>query len=61
MDMESKNERFLRQGMVDICRKMTPAQRVRAFIEHSRIVKKLHEAGERRRKSTPPNHPGHAK
>ena len=51
MDMDSKNARFLRQGMVEQCRKMTPAQRVKAFIDHSRIVKKIHEAGERRRKS----------
>jgi hypothetical protein len=35
--------------MVELCRKMTPAQRVRAFIEHSRVVKQIHAAGERRR------------
>jgi hypothetical protein len=49
MGMESENARFLRQGMVELCRKMTPAQRVRAFIEHSRIIKQIHAAGERRR------------
>jgi hypothetical protein len=57
--MESENARFLRQGMVDLCRKMTPAQRVRAFIEHSRIVKQIHAAGERRRRERIMKKPGH--
>ena len=59
MGMESENARFLRQGMVDLCRKMTPAQRVRAFIEHSRIVKQIHAAGARRRKEPIEEKPGH--
>jgi len=57
--MESKNARFLRQGMVESCRKMTPAQRVRAFIDHSRMMKKIFEAGERRRKSIAQSKPDH--
>jgi predicted nucleotidyltransferase len=49
MGMESKNARFLRQGIVELCRKMTPARRVKAFLEHSRAVKHIHLAGARRR------------
>ncbi|MEO6096402.1 MAG: hypothetical protein ABIW76_12145 [Fibrobacteria bacterium] len=49
--MESKNAQFLRQGLIETYRKMTPVQRVRAFIRHSRMVKQIHAAGERRRKS----------
>ena len=59
MAMESKNARFLRQGMVELCRKMTPAQRVRTFIDHSRMVKKIYEAGKRRRESVERNKPDH--
>jgi hypothetical protein len=51
MDMESKNARFLRQGMIDRCRKMTPAERVKAFIEHSKQIRSLAAAGEARRKT----------
>jgi hypothetical protein len=51
MDMESKNAQFLRQGMIDRCRKMTPAERVKAFIDHSKRMKSLATAGEARRKS----------
>jgi hypothetical protein len=49
--MESENARFLRQGLIDRYRKMTPAERVRAFIDHSRLMKQLRDAGEARRKA----------
>lgn len=47
--MESKNAAFLRQGLVDRYRKMTPGERVKAFIEHSRLMQQLRKAGEIRR------------
>lgn len=50
MGMDSANGRFLRQGMVDQCRNMTPAQRVSAFFKHSRIVRQIFTAGKLRRK-----------
>jgi hypothetical protein len=50
--MESKNARFLKQGMIDRCKAMTPAQRVKSFIEHSRQMKLLRQAGEARRKKS---------
>jgi hypothetical protein len=59
MGMESENAKFLRQGLVEKCRKMTPAQRVKAYIEHSRIVKQIHAAGERRRNAILEMKPGH--
>ena len=51
MEMESENARFLRQGMIERCRKVTPAERVKAFIEHSKQMKSLAAAGEAGRKS----------
>ena len=48
--MESKNARFLKDGLVLQARKMTPTQRVLAFIEHSRQIRAIHDAGIRRRK-----------
>jgi hypothetical protein len=50
--MESENARFLRQGLIDRYRKMTPAERLEAFIEHSKLMKKLRDAGEARRKAS---------
>jgi hypothetical protein len=47
--MESKNAEFLRQGLIERYRKMTPIQRIRAFVEHSRMMQKLRKAGEVRR------------
>ncbi len=52
--MESKNAQFLRQGVIDRCRRMTPAQRVRMFIEHSKLMRKVKDAGERDRRSPKP-------
>jgi len=49
--MKSKNAEFLKQGVIDQSRKMTPDQKLRLFIEHSRLMKKLHKAGEIRRES----------
>jgi hypothetical protein len=49
--MESKNARFLEDGLVQLARKMSPAQRVRAFIEHSRQMRLILAAGERHRAS----------
>jgi hypothetical protein len=49
--MKSENARFLRQGLIEQCRKMTPAQRVLAFIEHSRLMQEVRNAGRNRRNS----------
>lgn len=49
--MESKNAEFLRQGLIETCRKMTPAQRIRVFIEHSERMNRLRDAGVARRKA----------
>lgn len=49
--MNSENARFLRQGLVDRFRKMTPAERVSAFIEHSRLMIEFKKAGEARRRA----------
>ena len=54
MGMLSENARFLRQGLIDQYRKMTPAERVHAFIEHSKLMKAIQEAGAGR-KSLPLN------
>jgi hypothetical protein len=43
--MRSKNADFLKQGLIEQARKMTPAQRVRAFIEHSRQIRAIRKAG----------------
>lgn len=58
--MESKNADFLRQGVIDRCRRMTPAQRVKAFLEHSRLMKAIRKAGELRRKENQARKSGHA-
>jgi hypothetical protein len=49
LDMDSENARFLKQGVVERCRKMTHAQRVRAYIGHSQAIRQIHAAGERQR------------
>lgn len=51
MVMESRNALFLRAGVVEQARKMTPAQRVRAFIKHSRQMRAIRDAGIQQRKA----------
>jgi hypothetical protein len=58
--MDSKNANFLRQGVMDRCRRMTPAQRVKAFLEHSRLMKAVRKAGESRRKNLTARKPDRA-
>jgi len=36
-----------RQAMVDAARHMTPLERLKAFLAHSRLMAKLHAAGAR--------------
>jgi hypothetical protein len=48
--MESENARFLRDAVVDRCRKMTPTERLRAYVEHLRMIKKVYAAGKLQRK-----------
>lgn len=47
--MQSRNARLLKRSLLEETRRMTPAERVRAFIEHSRVLIKIKEAGEARR------------
>jgi hypothetical protein len=47
--MRSEIARFLEEKVLERNRKMTPAQRVKAFIEHSRRLKAIQAAGARRR------------
>lgn len=58
--MDSKIARFLKEGLLEKNRKMTPAQRVKAFIEHSRLMKALRADGERRRDPGASRKPPHA-
>ena len=48
--MQSRNARFLKQSLLEEYRRMIPAERARAYIEHSRVLIKIKEAGEARRK-----------
>lgn len=49
-DMRSRNAEFLKREVLEANRRMTRSERVRAFIEHSRILIEIHKAGEARRK-----------
>lgn len=51
--MESKNAKFLREGVIDQARRMTPAQRVRKFIAYSNQMRAIHAAGAKARKAKP--------
>lgn len=55
--MESRNARFLKRSLQEENRRMTPAERVRAFIEHSKTLMKIRDAGEARRKRPAGNKP----
>ena len=48
-----------RQALIDAARRMTPAERLKAFFEHSRLMVKLQEAGKRFRQFL--RSPGRAK
>ena len=47
--MESKLARIAEQTLLDVARKLSPAQRVAAFAEHSRCVQQLYRAGQQLR------------
>ncbi len=50
MVMRSKNAEFLKDSLIEQARKMTPKQRVHAYIEHSRQMRAIAKAGSRRRR-----------
>jgi hypothetical protein len=50
--MESKNARFLREGLIEQARKTTPIQRLDAYVDHSRRMLSLKQLGDRRRALT---------
>ena len=55
--MKSKNALFLRESLLTQARKLTPLERLNAFVDHSRRMRSLMELGDRRRKQTPqPDH-----
>jgi hypothetical protein len=47
--MYSKNADFLRESLIERCRNLTPAERVRLFIEHTLLMRKVRDAGVLRR------------
>lgn len=49
--MKSRNARFLKQGLIEEYRQMSPLERVRAFIKHSLLMQKIKEAGDADRKT----------
>jgi hypothetical protein len=51
--MESKLARQLEEDLILAMRRLTPEDRLRAFLAHCRLVNELHEAA-RRHRSRPP-------
>lgn len=45
--MRSKNAEFLKEGLIEQARKLTPAQRLDKFVEHSKRMRSLRKLAER--------------
>jgi hypothetical protein len=45
--MRSENADYLKRALIEQARRMTPVQRVRAFIEHSDRMRSIRDAGAR--------------
>ena len=52
--MHSKLGQELKQALVAETQRLSPEQRVEAFLAHSRLLTELHLAGQRLRSSAPP-------
>ena len=48
--MRSKLAEKCREEVVDICRQMSPAERLQAFVNHSKVLAEIYRAGEAARK-----------
>jgi hypothetical protein len=51
--MESKVAKEAERALVEATQRLSPEERVRAFLAHSRLVTKLHRAGEKLRTDKP--------
>lgn len=51
--MESKLARQLEEDLIAAVRRLTPEERLRAFLAHCRLVSELQEAGRRHRAQEP--------
>jgi hypothetical protein len=47
--MDSKLAKASRDAMIELCKRMTPEERLKAFVEHSRQLALLHQAGKEAR------------
>jgi len=47
--MRSKNADFLKEGLIEQARRLSPSQRLDLFVEHSKRMIRLRELGELRR------------
>ena len=48
--MRSKLGEKCREEMVEICRRMSPAERLQAFVNQSKVLAEIYRAGEAARK-----------
>jgi hypothetical protein len=55
--MESKLARGAERALVDATQRLSPEERVNAFLAHCRLVMELYEAGQKMRVRTPPEPP----
>jgi hypothetical protein len=51
--MESKLASQAKQALIAATQRLTPEQRLNAFLEHSRLMMALHQAGKRLRSGLP--------
>jgi hypothetical protein len=51
--MESKLTRQLEDDLISAVQRLTPEERLRAFLAHCRLVSELREAGRRHRAGSP--------
>ncbi len=56
--MQSKLGEHCREAVVELCRKMSPAERLQAFVNQSKVLAELYRAGEaaRRAQRVTPQH-----
>jgi len=55
--MESKLARQLREDLIASVRRLTPEERLKAFVTHNRLVSELYQAGQRHRANVGPSAP----
>jgi hypothetical protein len=57
--MRSKLGEDCREEVVEICRRMSPAERLQAFVNHCRAFAEIHAAGELARRELSVDRRGH--